>query len=201
MKLPKYRDWAPTDFDCEGKGLGWTVDEDRGEWLLAPVILTRDAGPLQRSNWETVAGELELGREEFADDVEELEFGHWACGWFRVLIVRPDSEAAALALEWAESLSGYGVADEERLAQLEAEEEDEAWENYGRDDWRRQLRGRFPALDWDDVTDRALDDLWRGANGGAAHETSGVIFDVHASAIFITKAQALAAGAREEVQP
>jgi len=200
MKLPTYQEWA-TDFDDTGKGLGWTVDEERGEWLVAPVILTRDSGALERSNWETVAGELELGRPEWADDVEALDFfNHWACGWFRVLIVRPDSEAAALALEWAESLSDYGVADEEHLAQVQAEEEAENWESYGRADWRGALGRRFPSLDWDDVGDAAADDLFSDAGGDCWPESQSTFFDIERAAARVTLAQALAAGARE-VQP
>lgn len=194
MRLPRYDEWAPTGFDTAGKGLGSTIDEDRAGWLVAPCILSRDSGPLERTNWETVT--RSICDANAGDDAEMLEFGHWACGWVAVWIVRPESPAAKVAQEWAERLTDYPVADEEALSRAELEEMDDSWDDWGRYEWRTALARELSAFDWDEVSDEALDELWdRCGNQWTGND--GPHFDTADAAAKVTRADALACGAVE----
>lgn len=194
MRLPRYEDWAPTGFDTPGKGLGSTIDDDRAEWLVAPCILSRDSGPLERTNWETIT--RSLCEADTGDDIELLEFGHWACGWVSVHICRPESPAAKVAQDWAERLTDYPVADEEALSRAEAEEAADSWDDWGRDEWRAALACELSGWDWDDVSDEALDGLW-ARYGNQWTSSDGPHFDTADAAACVTRADALACGAVE----
>lgn len=112
-----YKEFQPTSFDCKGLGL-----PDRQDWLVAPVGQNRDSEALYRSNFIVVYEDLiKYGY----DDVEIHRFGHWGPGWFEIILVRPNTEAAKIAEEWECALSDYPVADEMHLSQLESEEENE----------------------------------------------------------------------------
>lgn len=122
--MERYADWAPTAFDRRGAFL----DEDRDNWLVLPVIQTRDSGPLYRSNFEVAQRSLaEVDPEE--NDHECHRFGHWGPGWFEILIVRPDTAAAADAAEMESALADYPVLDEMSLSELELDEAIETWQN------------------------------------------------------------------------
>lgn len=114
----KYKDWAPSQFDTRGLCL-----EDRQDWLVAPVILTRDSGPLERSNWRVVVEDLRRD----GCEVEVHRFGHWSCGWFEIALVYPAAEHQVSV--WEESLREYPKADDEDFSHEEEEEADEAWKN------------------------------------------------------------------------
>lgn len=119
--LQRYADWSPTGFDARGLGL-----PDRADWLVAPVILTRDSGPMEQSNFEAMGAMLaEAGPED--SDWEVHSFGHWACGWLEIYLVRPGTAAARAAVEAAESLADYPLLDDERHSELELEAACEAW--------------------------------------------------------------------------
>lgn len=194
MRLPRYEEWDPTGFDTPGRGLGSTIDDDRAGWLVAPCILSRDSGPLERTNWETIIRQLSVA--DTGDDTEVLEFGHWACGWVSACIVRPDSAAAKVAQEWAERLTDYPAADEEALAHAEAEDLADSWEDWGRCAWRVALGRELAGWDWDEVSDEALDGLW-DRYGDRWTGNDGPHFDVDEAAAKVTRADALACGAVE----
>jgi len=194
MRLPRYEDWAPTDFDAPGRGLGSSIDDGRADWLVAPCMLTRDSRALERTNWETIT--RSLCETDTGEDIELLEFGHWVCGWFSVWICRPDSPAAKVAQEWAERLEDYPVADEEALSRAEAEEAADSWDDWGRYEWRVALGRELSAFDWDDVSDEALDNLW-DRYGTEWTGSDGPHFDVDEAAAKVTRADALACGAVE----
>jgi hypothetical protein len=88
--MQTYSQYRPTGFDSRGLGL-----PDRQDWLVLPVIQTRDSGPLEQSNFasalKAVGGESET--------VEVHRFGHWGPGWFEIIIVAPGSEAARIGEE------------------------------------------------------------------------------------------------------
>lgn len=80
MRLPRYEDWAPTYFDAPGRGLGSSIDDGRAEWLVAPCILTRDSGALERTNWETIT--RSLCEADTGDDIELLNlWGRYGTEW------------------------------------------------------------------------------------------------------------------------
>jgi hypothetical protein len=115
----RYADWAPTGHDVRGLCL-----PDRQDWLVAPVIQTRDSGPLEASNFAVAEAILEA-----AGDVEVHRFGHWACGWLEIILCHP-SLAPKLA-EIEARLEDYLVLDGEDLGQRENELASECWGAYG----------------------------------------------------------------------
>lgn len=172
--LQRYADYAPTAFDPRGLNASQMGDDDGGreDWLVCPVIQTRDSGSLEQSNFRTVL--KDLGGE--SEDVEVHRFGHWGPGWFEIILVRPDTAVAGKALEWAESLSDYPVADEFDLSELESEDETESWDSWGRSDFRRALERRWMDADFSEVTDEDLDALWHDADGECEHGGDGPHF-------------------------
>lgn len=118
MRLPTYSTYRPTGFDPAGAFL-----DDRQDWLVAPVIRTRDSGARERSNFAVVL--KDLGDE--SDTVEIHRFGHWGPGWFEIILCAPESPAADKAQEWAGALENYPIADEMHLSELEWEEASAFW--------------------------------------------------------------------------
>lgn len=141
----RYAEYAPTGFDSRGAFL-----PDRADWLVAPVIQTRDSGPLELSNF---AAALEmLGGE--SDSVEVHRFGHWGPGWFELILVDPtDTARVEILSSLRESLENYPVLDDEDFSRREWEDYEEGWESYGREDFIEMLAKRF------DLSDRAVDVL------------------------------------------
>lgn len=88
--MQTYKTFQPTKFDSKG------LAADRlniGEWLVLPCGRNRDSSLMEESNFDTAL--KMLGGE--SDNVEIHRFGHWACGWFEIIIVRPDTPQAAIA--------------------------------------------------------------------------------------------------------
>lgn len=107
--MQTYSEFAPTQFDVSGAFL-----PDRQDWLVAPVSRTRDSEPLEESNF-AVALEL-LG-----DNVEVHCFNHWACGWFEIIIIRPDTPEIIIAEGIESKLEDYPILDEDDLSMRELE--------------------------------------------------------------------------------
>ena len=107
----RYAEYAPTPYDHRGLGL-----DDRQDWLVAPCSVTRDSDTLDRANWEA--------QEQILVDVgatyETHSFGHWACGWFELILVAPEYEAVVESLR--DALANYPVLDDEILSRMESEE-------------------------------------------------------------------------------
>lgn len=114
--MQTYRDYQPTVFDRKGAFL-----PDRQDWIVCPVIQTRDSGPLDRSNFRVVLADL--GGE--SETVEVHRFGHWGPGWYEIIIVHPD--LADKVEEWEAALSDYPVASDDDYSELEYEEASEYW--------------------------------------------------------------------------
>ena len=111
--MQRYKDYAPTGFDSKGL----SADEyDIGDF---GVLLgrNRDSGILDESNWN--AALRALGGE--SEDVQVYRFGHWACGWIEILLIRPDTAAWDIATEIESAISAYPVLDEEDLSRREVE--------------------------------------------------------------------------------
>src|SRR5258708_27016360 len=62
-------------------------------------------------------------------DYEERTFGHWANGWFSLLLVRPNTPAHKVAEEIESALDGYPVLDESDFSDREYEAAQETWKN------------------------------------------------------------------------
>ncbi len=112
------------------------------------VVLTmhRDSGALDRSNYTAAVQRLcqAAGLESLpplegstfetpdpseAPVVYDWEASHWAVGWVRYLMVRPDAPAAVLAEAEAiaDALESYPALDEMAWSELEWEEAAEFW--------------------------------------------------------------------------
>lgn len=134
--MKTYKNWSPTEYDRRGLGL-----PDRGEWLVLPVILTRDSGPFEQSNF--TAAMAMLGGE--SETLERHEFNHWACGWFAILLLDPSRVAEGEALE--ERLERYPVLNEDDLYERERAEYDLSWSQYGEREFACQLQKEFGLSD------------------------------------------------------
>ena len=174
------------------------VGADLSEFYLAPIHRTRDtADALTLSNWRVIERDLDQLAQH--DDTGATTIGHWACGWYEIyLIHQSDSAALAAADQWAAVLSDYPVADESDWSELESEEEQEAWDSWGRSDWRSAVEKVLQELAPDDadsywadelldtVEDDALDRLWadvsQSLNWSCEHRSDGPTFNFEAGA-------------------
>lgn len=151
-----YAEFAPTGFDCKGLGL-----PDRQDWIVAPVAQNRDSEALARSNFRVVLASL--GGE--SETVEVHRFGHWANGWFEIILCHPGLEAEVA--EWEATLSEYPCADDMDYCELEHEDYLEYWEHGASHDFVRaikaacELRWDSPILEYlEDCDTESLRDLY-----------------------------------------
>jgi hypothetical protein len=145
--LQPYSSFKPTAFDRN-------IDIDRNDWLIAPCSRNRDSEPLQKSNWEIQKAEFELLSDE-GENWEIHRFGHWANGWFEIIIVKPGTKQEKLAEDLARSLADYPVLDESHYSEIESAEALEVWENcydtHERIEYIRNNREQFYFHDWKDL--------------------------------------------------
>lgn len=118
--METYASHRPTAFDSH-------ICSELDAFLIAPVSQTRDSGCLERSNWTVVTSAvLAVSTHE---QTAIHRFGHWACGWYELLLIHPDDEAALReAEEFEAALENYPVADDEHLSALEWQEACDYWE-------------------------------------------------------------------------
>jgi hypothetical protein len=116
----KYSGFKPTGFDNH------IQIEDRENWHIMPISINRDTEScITLSNWQVCQDMMNKANIEY----EVHNFGHWACGWFEILLVSPDSQDFVEEIE--NLLSEYPILNEEHHSQLETERDDQAWESYG----------------------------------------------------------------------
>jgi hypothetical protein len=114
-----YREFAPTRFDVRGLNGEREGIADFGVFLSQ----TRDSDAYERSNFRI--GLARLGGE--SESVQVHRFGHWACGWFEIIVVRAGTEAYRMAEEMLERIRDvYPLLDEEDATALEYEENTDA---------------------------------------------------------------------------
>lgn len=123
--MQTYKTFAPTGFDTAGAFL-----PDQQAWLVAPCGVNRDSDALARSNYAAQMAELQSVDPE-GNDWEEHSFGHWACGHFEIVIIRPGSPAETAMEEIESRLSDYAVLDEEDWSAREYEEACDTWDGNG----------------------------------------------------------------------
>jgi hypothetical protein len=175
----RYKDWAPTGFDTRGLGL-----EDRQEWLVLPVIRTRDSGPREESNFATarrILEDLPIHQRSGDGMVEVHRFGHWANGGFEIILAHPLFEEHVDGIEGA--LADYPILDELDFLERESDDEWEAWQSWGHRAFCKALRKAFAmseaAYDWL-VDVPSHEDTWRLYNehspDGPEHHSDGPAF-------------------------
>lgn len=112
--MQTYSKFCPTGLDPAGLALASQQD-----WLVIPCSRNRDSGALDESNFRVALESL--GGE--SDDVQVHRFGHWACGWFEIIIVNPARENAVDKAEGIEAaLANYPVLSDEDYSALEFEQ-------------------------------------------------------------------------------
>ena len=119
--MKPYGKWAPTKFDRQGAFL-----DDRQDWLVLPVLRTRDSGTLDESNYETAEKMLSEADPD-GDTWENHRFNHWNPGWFDILIVKPNTDAHRVGEEIEKRLEGYPILDEEDHSEREYKAACKAW--------------------------------------------------------------------------
>lgn len=128
----KYSKFQPTQFDQKGLGL-----DDQQDWLVCPCSTNRDADLLTRANWES---QIEVLRKFDSDDWEIHRFGHWGPGWFEIVIVKPDTDAAKEMQNIENGLADYPLIDDCKYSELEYEERCEVWSNASSQERKKWLR-------------------------------------------------------------
>ena len=118
-----YKDFSPSRFDPKGLSL-----EDKQEWLVLPCAHNRDSDCLTESNFYVAEKMLEKIDPEGNDHSNE-RFGHWANGWFEIIVVRPNTPAAKEAERIQEKLNDYPVLDEDDFSEREYKAAQETWRN------------------------------------------------------------------------
>lgn len=112
----KYKEFSPTSLDPAGLAL-----PDRQNWLVLPVGRNRDSDTLSESNFEAALNQM--GGE--SETLEVHRFGHWARGWFEIIIMHPSRCTEAVEIEAA--LEDYPVLDEFDHAERQYDAIQEAW--------------------------------------------------------------------------
>lgn len=115
--MERYADYAPAA--CDTRGLAFKGDdrENYQEWLVAGGH-NRDSDDLGESNWHATLDALRAVDPGSVDHYC-VNFGHWACGWVEIVLVRPDSAAAAEAERIENALSDYPVLDDSDFSERE----------------------------------------------------------------------------------
>lgn len=143
--MERYSEFRPTAFDNAGLGC-----DNRQDWFVAPVSRDRDSNMRGVSNFETA---LEMMGGE-SSTVEVHRFGHWAHGWFEIILVKPDTREMEIAEEIEAALADYPVLDEEDMSRREYEEYLSSWDSFAAREFRSLLVEKFDlSEDYDAVLD------------------------------------------------
>ncbi len=189
--MEKYSEHRPTGFDRQGAFL-----DERQDWLVLPVSQNRDSGPLDQSNFEQA---LEMLGGERNNIIEVHRFGHWAWGWYEIIIVNPKAGKTLKIAESIESsLEDYPVLNEQDFSDKEMELIEECWTSYGRSDFEEELTshieyligegklqnsgnlideyGEVDLMDYDKEIDEIADMIFNRLPYGPEIETGGSVY-------------------------
>src|SRR5262245_6049769 len=120
--MQPYKAFRPTGFDATGIG---STTHGIGDFLVL-LARNRDSDLLTQSNFDCAL--QELGGE--SDTVQVHRFGHWACGWFELILIDPaDEKATETAQEIEDSLADYPILNDEHHSELEFTEASRLWEH------------------------------------------------------------------------
>ena len=140
--METYKNFKPSPFDSH-ISIRYEEGGSREEWLVCPCFRNRDSNCLDESNF---ACALEILEGE-SETVEVHRFGHWASGWFEIILIDPASPAAKVGEEIEASLEDYVILNEDHFSELEHEEAQRVWEqcysNKERLEYIRRHIGQF----------------------------------------------------------
>ena len=117
--MQKYKDFQPTSFDSKGLN----ADENNISEFLVLLGQNRDSDCLTRSNFECAL--KQLGGE--SETIQVHRFGHWANGWFELILVDPSRELEAQKI--IDELENYPVLNDEHFSQLQWDEGCDFWQS------------------------------------------------------------------------
>jgi len=118
--LEVYKDHVPTVFDSH-------ICSELDGFYIAPCSQSRDSDTLTRVNFQVCQDSILRASQH--EDTEVHRFGHWAFGWYELLLIHPDdTEALKVACELSASLEQYGCLDDEVWGAAELEAASEFWE-------------------------------------------------------------------------
>ena len=168
--LQRYQEYQPTSLDSSDNYLGDNL-EDHQDWYVINIGLNRDSSLLDQSNFTCFTQALKDIEPE-GDHWQIHRFGHWACGWYEILILNPEaSEVLNKALEMMESLKTYlGPLDEDHHSSLELNAFND-WIDYGITEVRSKLEndilfGPFESK----ITDSEISDCLNEMEWTYAHD-------------------------------
>lgn len=118
-----YKEYQPTGWDSPSNFVSLEDINYLKEWLVCPTGRNRDSSLLDESNFEA-ALELLGGK---SDKVEVHRFGHWACGWYELILVHPDLKDKVEHIE--KCLNNYLLLNEDGYSDKSFESACELWAN------------------------------------------------------------------------
>lgn len=119
------RKYRPTGFD-HGVGVFGSMQACL-DWLVSPIVVNRDSKLLEQVNWKAQCKTLEALGDEELDNWRTHSFGHWACGWYEILIVKPGTKAYKAVAEMECELSGYPILDDSAYSDALYESVCDSW--------------------------------------------------------------------------
>lgn len=109
----------------EWESFAWHAEPDDGERWFIWNLETRDSDELEQSNASAIRNKLT--HEDYAADVAEEHFSHWAYGWGEAIAIRCYDDDGRATPAWIvahglmEWLADYPVLDEEDWSRREYE--------------------------------------------------------------------------------
>lgn len=141
--------WREFDSFC------WFDRPDDADDFALIYTHNRDSDLIDVSNAYVIGKALE----PYPDDAIPESHSHWAVGWIDGFAIRIGSEAERIYLDLKAQMDDYPILDENHYSQLESDAQDEAWENWARHDFHKELE---QALGMDlELSADALDELFR----------------------------------------
>ena len=141
--MEEYKDFRPTSLDSEGLNL-----PDQQDWLVGPVVRTRDSGLLTQSNFESFLDKL--GGE--SNNVKIHRFGHWGPGWYEIVLIRPSTKEQTVAEKLENKLNSHPILDENDLSSREQEAYSDNWESIGKQEFIYALCSKFNLSELEETT-------------------------------------------------
>lgn len=120
--------------------------EEREYWLVASSVQTRDSGPMARSNFKSTLEKLENTLDYTPESVEKHRIGHYAIGWYEIILVEPGSAAASTLKEVDEKLQDYCLVNEDNYQEELQEEALLVWKQYGKKSRLEYMRKKLSSF-------------------------------------------------------
>jgi hypothetical protein len=132
-----------------GSSYGDVSRDKDGEWWGSDYTQGSDysGGTVTLSNYNQL---FEMAKESGVDCCETVSGGHGTYAIFFNVYTTPDEIVEVLA-----GLDEYPSVDDEALSELEMEQSNEAWEDWGKSEFRKALEKKFGG-DADEVSDEDL---------------------------------------------